>query len=225
MSKRRRLASWLIVAALLLPGGLALAQEHEHPKPPPGEHPAGDRDSIVLTKEEGTEETGEVTHGLDLRALGVQLLGFTILAIILGKFAIPPAIRALRARSDRIRDELDALDRDEKAAAEARASAEKGLHDIDHGSVERMERAAREGVELREKLLREGDEGAEKVHYKAKLEVELERQKMLLELRDEVVEAALAAAAKILPSAVDRKTEDALVDQFLDELETLAARK
>jgi F-type H+-transporting ATPase subunit b len=222
---RRRICAFLLLVAALLPGGLARAQEHEHEKPPPGEHGLP-----PLTKEGGgsfhnLEGGGEESAALDLRALGVQLLGFTILAIILGKFAFPPAIRALRARSDRIRDELDALDREEKAAADDRGAAEKGLHEIERESVDRLEKAAAEGADLRDKLFREGDEAAEKVHYKAKLEIELERQKMVFELRNEVVEAALEAASRILPSAVDRETEDRLVDDFLDELETLAARK
>ena len=226
MKMRRRFAALLVIASLALPfARIAIGQEHEHEKPPPGKHDVDLTKSGGETKDDLAGEKGKEAgegESIDIRALTVQIIGFVILAVILAKYAVPPAVAALRARSDRIRDELDALDREERAAAEAKSKAESGLKDVERTSIERMERAVKEGAELRDQLVREGDEGAEKVRYKAKLEIEIERQKMMLELRNEVVELSFEAAARVAKTVVDKETQDRLVDQFVENLESVA---
>ncbi len=158
-------------------------------------------------------------HPMDLRAVAVQTLGFAILAILLGKFAIPILGKALRDRRDKIRDTLEGLERDEKSAVAAKSEAEARLKDVERGAADRIERALQEGHQLREQLTREGEEQAGKIAYKAKLEAEIERQKMLLELRNEVVDVAFSAARMVAAQAVDRQTQDALVDRYIDDLD------
>jgi F-type H+-transporting ATPase subunit b len=164
---------------------------------------------------------GDHYHGLDVRALGVQLLGFTILAIILARYAVPPLAAALRARRERIRQGFAELEAEERTLTTGKAQAEAKLKDADRTAGERLERAFREGAELRDTLVREGEEAALKVGKKAKVEVEIERQKVRLALRNEVVSLSFRAAEGVLREAVDRATQDRLVDEFLAELDAV----
>lgn len=160
-------------------------------------------------------------HDADTRkAILVQFLGFAILAAILGKFAIPPAMRALRGRQDGIKQTFDQLDHDLAFAKDGKKQEEDRLRSLETGASERMQRAVDEGAKLREQLAAEGEEGAARVAGKAKLEAEIEHQKMLLELRNEVVDVSFSAAEKVLRQTVNREVQDQLVERFLNDLET-----
>ena len=51
-------------------------------------------------------------------------------------------------------------------------------------------------------------------------EAEIEHQKMLLTLRNEVVDVSFSAAEKVLQQTVNREVQDALVERFLEDLQT-----
>src|SRR5205085_8411409 len=109
---------------------------------------------------------------------------------ILWKFAIPPAADALRKRRERIRDEFERLERDRLAAAKGKEDEEARLRALEGGVAARLKQATDEADKLRDVLTKEGEEAAARVAVKAKLEAETEHQKMLLELRNEVLGAS-----------------------------------
>lgn len=166
---------------------------------------------------------GTEHHGIDPRILLVQLLGFGILAFIIGKFAVPPLARLLRGRQDRIREAFERIERDLAAAAAAKADAERKRKGADESAAEVVDRAAREGARLRDQVLREAADAARAIKGKAALEATIERDKMLLEFRSEVVDSALRGAERVVSEAMDQATQDALVARFLSDLEKVRA--
>jgi F-type H+-transporting ATPase subunit b len=208
----RRLVSALALAAMVLflaAAGTAHARE-EHPPGPPVPGHAG---------EEGHKAPHY--HPRDDRAVLVQFIGFTILGLILVRFVFPLLGDALRKRREGIREGLETLERDEAKLHALKSASEKGVQDAERASLDRMQQAVKDGAAMKEQLIVEGDEAARKIAHKAKLEQEIERQKMVLELRNEVVDLSFTAAAGLLRTTVDRETQDKLVNDFLNELATM----
>lgn len=227
MTPARLARAVAIVLALAL--GLALeplpapAQEHMPP-----ERPAGDRGEVPGAHGEkehaGGEAHGGHYHDIDLGAIGVQALGFAILFGILAYFAFPFVGDKLNARRRQIADTFDDLERRIDVAKKGKLDAETKLKEAERGSLARMEQAMKEGVRLRDQLLAEADEQAAKIAHKAKVEGAIERAKMLIELRNQVVEVGFAAAEAAIRETMDRETQKRLVERFLDDLEALSSK-
>ena len=154
------------------------------------------------------------------RLIPALVLGFVILAVILGKFAIPPAARALRGRREGIAHAFDELDREVDLASKKKRDEEERLKSLEGGVEERRKRATDDAASLRTQLAKEAEEAAARAMQKAKLEAEIEHQKMLLELRNEVVAVSFDAAETVLKEKVTREVQDRLVDRFLEDIET-----
>jgi F-type H+-transporting ATPase subunit b len=210
-------AFFFVLVLLLVFGARAALADERHGELIPESPGAGAGEHA----EEAGGDSAEHYHPLDIRALFVQFLGFAILAAILGYFVVPSLAEALGARREKIRATFDGLERDRREAVEGAKAAEQQLSQAERTSIERIEQARREGGELREALVAEADEAAAKIVQKARTEAQIERAKMLLELRNEVVDVGFRAAESVIRATMDRETQSRLVERFLDDLDAV----
>jgi len=143
---------------------------------------------------------------------------FLALLLLLRKFAWGPITSALASREQNI---TDAIERAEKALAEARQIQADN------------DRARREAEQDGQRILREARDAAERIrgeevqktreqirHMQEQVQAEIEREKQgaLTELRDEVADLAIKAAEKIIQENLDAPRQRRLVDTFLGGL-------
>jgi F-type H+-transporting ATPase subunit b len=145
---------------------------------------------------------------------------FTLLAIILGKFAWKPILKGLKDREQGIRESLEKAD---KVAADAEIAMAKQKADLDQQRQEMTEamRRTREEAEksaqvLLEKARKEAGETAEQ----ARRLVEDERKKAVEQIRAEAVEISLAAAAHLIGKTLDGDDHRKIVSDYLKDLPT-----
>lgn len=160
-------------------------------------------------------------HGIDARALVVQLVGFAILGTILVVYAFPVLGRMLRARRDRVAGDFDAVTGERESCAETKRQADEALAAIGSFEQERLDRSERQGLELKRTLEREGREGSKRVRARAQTEAAIERAKAILGTRNDLVDMSMVISKVALAQLVDRKVQSTLVTQFIDELEQL----
>ena len=150
--------------------------------------------------------------GINLGYLIMQILLFTILMLVLYNYAYAPIIKVLEERKARIAKGLEdarqaAIARDnadaeaKKILDAARAEAAKIRQDA---NVQAEEQAA--GV-----MAKANDEG-KRIIAVAREDAEAERNRILSELRGQVVSIAVAAANKLIGEALDEK--HALISDF-----------
>ncbi len=152
------------------------------------------------------------------------ILIFLLLVLILSKTAWKPLMKAVEEREHAIR-------RDRKAAETARLEAEKLKSELDTGmSVLKIEieacltEARAEGVREREIIIGDARKSAAMLIDMAKAELEAQKNAMVKELNDKVIELAFLAAEKVLHKRVDQKADKDLVSFFLKDLESKDAR-
>jgi F-type H+-transporting ATPase subunit b len=152
--------------------------------------------------------------GINLGYLIMQILLFTILMLVLYNYAYAPIIKVLEERKARIAKGLEdarqaAIARDnadaeaKKILDAARAEAAKIRQDA---NVQAEEQAA--GV-----MAKANDEG-KRIIAVAREDAEAERNRILSELRGQVVSIAVAAANKLIGEALDEKRQHALISDF-----------
>ena len=152
--------------------------------------------------------------GINLGLIIVQIIAFAIVFLTLNAWVYQPLLNMMETRKQKIAQGLE----DARIAAEARANAEKEAAKIvadaqaEAGKVvrEATERTAAAGKDV--KAAAEAE--AAKARETAMAEAELERNRILGDLRGQVAALAVAAANKLVGEALDEKKQHALLDEF-----------
>ncbi|MBK9927276.1 MAG: F0F1 ATP synthase subunit B [Anaerolineales bacterium] len=152
--------------------------------------------------------------GINLGLLIVQIIAFIIVFLTLNAWVYQPMLNMMETRKQKIAQGLE----DARVAAEARANAEKeaasiiSKANVEAGKIvaEATERAASAGKDVKAAVEAE----AVKAREAAVAEAELERARVLGDLRGQVASLAIAAANKLVGEALDEKKQRALLDEF-----------
>jgi F-type H+-transporting ATPase subunit b len=152
--------------------------------------------------------------GINLGFLIFQILNFTIMVILLYAWAYKPIIKALETRKQKIAQSME----DARVAAEARANAEAEAREIIAKAQAEATQKVREASERADNaardILAQAETDAAKAREAALGEVQLERDRILADLRGQVAALAMAAAQRLVGEALDEKRQRALIDEF-----------
>jgi len=143
---------------------------------------------------------------------------FLIFALVLAKFAWKPLLKMIEEREKEIRDAVDGA---QKAAAEAQALLDKHnqlLRDAGREREEILKRAIQEADKLKGELETRARTESEQMIQRAKDEISREKAQAILDLRKEVGDLAIEAAAKIVTSSLSPEAQRKLVDEFVAAL-------
>ena len=153
---------------------------------------------LLAAAEEGDAHAGPANPILpDKNELFWGSLSFLVLVVLMWKLAYPAVAKAMEARTNRIRKDLDDAERLKNEAnriiEEARQTADQLRRDL-------MARAESEVAELRQ---RNADD------------INAAKERTLADLRSQVAEIAIAAAERVVERNLDRETNTALVESFI----------
>ena len=152
--------------------------------------------------------------GINLGLLIVQIIAFIIVFLTLNAWVYQPMLNMMETRKQKIAQGLE----DARIAADARSSAEKDAAKIvaeaqvEASKIvkEATDRAATAGKDV--KAAAEAE--AAKARESAMAEAQLERNRILGDLRGQVASLAIAAANKLVGEALDEKKQRVLLDEF-----------
>jgi F-type H+-transporting ATPase subunit b len=152
--------------------------------------------------------------GINLGFLIFQVLNFTIVAILLYKWAYQPIIKALETRRMKIAQSLE----DARIAAEARANAEEEARKIiakaQTEAADRVREATQRAEAVGLEVQSRAEEDAAKIREQAKADAALERERILGDMRGQVAALTMAATHKLIGDVMDEKRQRDLIDQF-----------
>lgn len=152
--------------------------------------------------------------GLNLGLIIVQIIAFIIVFLTLNAWVYQPMLNMMESRKQKIAQGLE----DARVAAEARADAEKEAAKVIADAQteaskivrEATDRAAVAGQDVKAAVEAE----AAKAREAAIAEAEVERNRILGDLRSQVASLAITAANKLVGEALDEKKQRALLDEF-----------
>jgi F-type H+-transporting ATPase subunit b len=146
------------------------------------------------------------------------IITFLVALAILRLTAWKALVGALTAREEKIRASIE-------QAEQSRGEAQRLLEEYKRQlalAEEQSQRIIREGRELGERLkseiLEKANAGARYMIDQAKEEIGREKEKALLDLREEVADLAIGAAEKILDANLDRAKQRQLVDGMINTI-------
>jgi F-type H+-transporting ATPase subunit b len=152
--------------------------------------------------------------GINLGLLIVQIIAFIIVFLTLNAWVYQPMLNMMENRKQKIAQGLE----DARVAAEARANAEKEAAKIIADAQTEASKIVREATDRAALAGQDVKAAAEAEAAKARdaavAEAEVERNRILGDLRSQVAGLAIAAAQKLVGESLDEKRQRALIDEF-----------
>ena len=149
----------------------------------------------------------------------VQCLGFAALVLILVKLAFPALGKILGSRTKGIEETFQKIDTDTQETAKRIAEVKEKLAQLDQESKRRLQAALDDAQKTRTQLLAEASAQVQAAAEKSKREIHIERDKAVLELRQEATNLTLQAADQLVQSVMNDALQDKLVTKYLSELD------
>ena len=154
--------------------------------------------------------------GFHWPSLIAYLLNFTILLIVLTKFAYKPILKILDERSSNIKDSLELADKVREESAQQQAQLDDQLVEARKQGQSIIEDARSAAEKLSDQEREKSKKEAEEFLVKAKNDIERERDSAMDELRSNFGGLAVSAAEQIIQRSLDENTHKDIIDNVLE---------
>lgn len=146
---------------------------------------------------------------------------FLLLVFVLSKVAWKPIVEALNEREKNIQASIDRAEQAKKDAEKilAEVKAERAKAQVEADKIVGDAKAYAEKV--RAEILEKANAEARKVAEDAKADIELAKQRAMIELKNTVADLAVEAASKIIQHNLDAERHKELIAGVINELETV----
>ena len=199
-------------------GGCVLEQVHH------AEHEYGDLDALdkkALEKFEDdleacVEAPSPIIPEVDEIIWGG--LAFVILFAFMWWKGFPAVKRAMDARSEKIRADLDAADTAKADALRTKSDYEAQLADAKTAAAAIIDEARAQADQLRQDLQARAEADIADQRARAAADIESSRRQAIDDLRGEVASIAVGAAERVVGASLDADVHRALVDAYIDEV-------
>ncbi|MDP3994120.1 MAG: F0F1 ATP synthase subunit B [Candidatus Doudnabacteria bacterium] len=158
------------------------------------------------------------TLGLNWKLFLAQLVNFGVVIFILWKWVMKPVVGALEARRIRIEESVKKAGEIEKKFADIKAYEEGARHKSRIEADELITRASLTGETLKNEAAERARAESAKILSEARVTIASEKERALLEIREEVAGLAVMAAEKILRAKLDEKKDAELIKNMMKSL-------
>ncbi len=145
-------------------------------------------------------------------------LAFVILFAFMWWKGFPAVKRAMDARSEKIRADLDAADSAKADAMRTKSEYDAQLADAKTAAAAIIDEARAQADQLRQDLQTRAEADIADQRARAAADIESSRRQAIDDLRGEVASIAVGAAERVVGASLDADVHRALVDAYIDEV-------
>ena len=174
---------------------------------------------MILLAAEG--QTMERLFDLDMQLVAdavLMIIAIFFLFLIMSYFLFNPARKMLSSRQEKIRSELEDAKQNMEQARSLKAEYEEKLKDIDKEAEIILGEARKKALANENQIIAQAKEEAARILDRARVEAQLEKQKLADEVKNEMVSIASLLASKVVAASVDTTVQAQLVDETLKEM-------
>lgn len=147
-----------------------------------------------------------------------QLCASALLFFLMYKLAWKPIKKILDQRSEYEQSRLKEADDLRQENEKLNEQAKRAIIEANKTAETIVKNAREEGISIRDELVEQGKQQSKQMMDNAQRDIELQRSKMMEEMHEEIVDAALLATEKMLNSKLNSKSEKADIDSFVKEV-------
>ena len=172
---------------------------------------------ILLTEGESMSRLFDLDWQL-LADSSLMIIAIFFLFLILSYFLFNPARKMLNGRKEKIQNELDTAKTSLENAQSLKQEYETKLKEIDKEAEGILSEARKRALANENAIVAEAKEEAARILDRARVEAELEKQKMSDDVKREIIVIASLMAGKIVSASVDTAMQNQLIDETLKEM-------
>ncbi len=164
---------------------------------------------------------GDKIFGLDSQLLvdtGITLIAMLVLFILLSYLLFNPARKLIQKRKDVIQGQLEEAAKAQSDAKEMKIQYDEKLAQVDAETAELLADARRKALDKEKEIVEKASEEAHQIKVRAEKEVELEKNKVRDEMKQEMVQVASAMAGKFVEASMNKDKQAQLIDETLKEM-------
>jgi F-type H+-transporting ATPase subunit b len=148
----------------------------------------------------------------------VEVITFLVMLAILARYVYPEIVKVAEARQRAIAEQLKEAEQ-ARVEAEARLNeAEARLNDARKTAQGVIDSATKSGEQLRLELRQKAEEESKRTLDAARKEIEAERDRAVLSVRNEVAGMVVLATEKVIGERLDDKKHKQLIEQAIAEV-------
>lgn len=175
--------------------------------------------NFLSTFAETAEVKGDVFSalGIDWTLLILQIVGFLLLVVLLGKFVYPWLMKQVDDRQKNIEQAAEVAKQAQASAEKNQAEVEKLLAEARKEAADIVSTAKLEATEMVATSEAKAKSSAEKIVADAQAQISKDIDKARRELHDETLELVALATEKVIQKKLDKKADEALITSLLKE--------
>ncbi|MDQ6614540.1 MAG: F0F1 ATP synthase subunit B [Actinomycetota bacterium] len=150
-------------------------------------------------------------------------VSFAVLCVLMYKFAFPSLQKAVQARTDKIRGNLDEAERVRQEAQGILDEYQRQLGDARSEANRIIEEARQAADHLRQDMVKRADEEVAELRRRSVEDLKAAQDRVMGQLKVQVRDLAIDLAEKVVGASLDRSRNLELVDQLIAELEAQPA--
>lgn len=158
-----------------------------------------------------------LTPQLLLDAL-ILLLAVGFMFFILSYFLFNPARDLLNKRREMIAKNMEDAEKERKDAEAFKAEYDAKLKDAEKETEAILSEGRKKALKREDEIVNEAKAEASRIMERANREIELEKNKMKDEVKQEMVAVATVMAEKFVASSLSEQQQEKLIDEALDEM-------
>ena len=168
-------------------------------------------------------EAADEGEGIDLlipesSELIAGVIAFGIIFFFVWKWVLPTLKTTLENRQAAIKSDLEAAEAAKVEAESLRADYRNQLASARDEASEIVESSRQAGESVKADIVARAEAEAESIKERAQDELAAERDRASAAIRREVVSLSLDVAEKVVGQSLDRDGQQALVEQYIDDL-------
>lgn len=148
----------------------------------------------------------------------LMIIAIFVLFLLMSYFLFNPARKLLNSRKEKIRGELETAKQDMDEAGRLKEEYETKLKEIDREAESILSEARRKALNNENQIIAQAKEEAARILERARVEAELEKQKMSDEVKKEIISVASIMAGKVVAASIDTTVQNQLIDETLKEM-------
>lgn len=172
---------------------------------------------ILLTGGESMERLFDLDWQL-LADASLMMIAIFILFLALSYFLFNPVRKLLSDRREKISNELDDAHENMEYARRLKAEYEEKLKDVNKEAEGILGDARKKALANENQIIAQAKEEASAIIERARIEAQLEKQKMADEVKKEMIVLASIMAGKVVTASIDTTVQNELIEETLKEM-------
>lgn len=146
------------------------------------------------------------------------LVSFFLLLVLLAKLVYPLILKGLKKREETIQQQLEEARKTKQAAEQLLEEYRRQLAEARSEAQKVINEGKELGENLRKEIIQKAQQESNQIVKRAQEEIELQKQKALLELQEKIADLSIMAASKVIHKSLNTDDHRRLVEEYVSKV-------